>query len=234
MSLQVYGLVIEAFGDKFKKHIPELLEMLETSLNISLELFESTTAVIESNGDDSMNIDIDIDWELPHITRPYINLNRLETIEDFKELIKNLLKIDNSLIPDANYCSMFNDKVQELLKTESFKKIIKQIFDFSADSSSQSNSNDGWGPADKFDDNNSWNWESQSAAYQKEFETKSYNNYKASDDVNASDGYYNNDRYKTSDNWKKKAAEFEAELELRGTDNYNNKNHSNYKSISKR
>ncbi|CAJ0754803.1 22090_t:CDS:1, partial [Entrophospora sp. SA101] len=52
MSLQVYGLVIEAFGDKFKKHIPELLEMLETSLNISLELFESTTAVIESNGDD--------------------------------------------------------------------------------------------------------------------------------------------------------------------------------------
>ncbi|CAJ0748630.1 23895_t:CDS:2 [Entrophospora sp. SA101] len=71
--------------------------------------------------------------ELPHITRPYINLNRLETIEDFKELIKNLLKIDNSLIPDANYCSMFNDKVQELLKTESFKKIIKQIFDFSAD-----------------------------------------------------------------------------------------------------
>nr|CAG8462811.1 15738_t:CDS:10 [Entrophospora candida] len=34
MSLQVYGLVIEAFGDKFKKHIPELLEMLETSLNI--------------------------------------------------------------------------------------------------------------------------------------------------------------------------------------------------------
>ncbi|CAJ0643974.1 14581_t:CDS:10 [Entrophospora sp. SA101] len=64
MSLQVYGLVIEAFGDKFKKHIPELLEMLETSLNISLELFESTTAVIESNGDDSMNIDIDIDWEV--------------------------------------------------------------------------------------------------------------------------------------------------------------------------
>ncbi|CAJ0748635.1 23900_t:CDS:2, partial [Entrophospora sp. SA101] len=84
-------------------------------------------------------------------------------------------------------------------------------------SSSQSNSNDGWGPADKFDDNNSWNWESQSAAYQKEFETKSYNNYKASDDVNA------------SDDWKKKAAEFEAELELRGTDNYNNKNHSNYR-----
>nr|CAG8475308.1 12127_t:CDS:2 [Entrophospora candida] len=50
--------------------------------------------------------------ELPHITRPYINLNRLETIEDFKELIKNLLKIDNSLIPDANYCNVFNDKVQ--------------------------------------------------------------------------------------------------------------------------
>ncbi|CAG8576266.1 3030_t:CDS:10 [Funneliformis caledonium] len=61
MTVQVYGLVIEAFGDKFKKHIFELLDILEKALNISRQVLEQLEEIAKD--DDSMTID-NVDWEL--------------------------------------------------------------------------------------------------------------------------------------------------------------------------
>ncbi|CAI2171430.1 13286_t:CDS:10 [Funneliformis geosporum] len=61
MAVQVYGLVIEAFGDKFKKHIFELLDILEKALNICRQVLEQLEEIAKE--DDSITID-SADWEL--------------------------------------------------------------------------------------------------------------------------------------------------------------------------
>ncbi|GBB97092.1 hypothetical protein RclHR1_02910020 [Rhizophagus clarus] len=75
MAVQVYGLVIEAFGDKFKKHIPELLDILEKALNISQQVSEQLEE--HANQDDLITID-NVDWEIGYYT-----------LNTFTKLVKN-------------------------------------------------------------------------------------------------------------------------------------------------
>ncbi|RIA94698.1 hypothetical protein C1645_709313 [Glomus cerebriforme] len=65
MAVQVYGLIIEAFGDKFKKHILELLDILEKALSISQQVSEQLEK--HANEDDSITID-NVDWEIGYYT----------------------------------------------------------------------------------------------------------------------------------------------------------------------
>uniref|UniRef100_U9SZI5 Uncharacterized protein n=1 Tax=Rhizophagus irregularis (strain DAOM 181602 / DAOM 197198 / MUCL 43194) TaxID=747089 RepID=U9SZI5_RHIID len=76
MAVQVYGLVIEVFGDKFKKHIPELLDILEKALNISQQVSEQLNQ--HANEDDLITTIDSVDWEIGYYT-----------LNTFIKLVKN-------------------------------------------------------------------------------------------------------------------------------------------------
>ncbi|CAG8442214.1 6253_t:CDS:10 [Scutellospora calospora] len=65
MAVQIYGLVIEAFDDKFKRHIPELLDILGIALQSSSQIMDQLAC--SNDGDDNDQVEdmiIDVDWEI--------------------------------------------------------------------------------------------------------------------------------------------------------------------------
>ncbi|CAG8689010.1 3431_t:CDS:2, partial [Acaulospora morrowiae] len=63
----------------------------------------------------------------------HIDIDRPESIDRFSEVIKVILRLDEDVIGDAEYCRMFNENVEDLLEEESFKTIVHQIFNASTD-----------------------------------------------------------------------------------------------------
>ncbi|CAG8662600.1 123_t:CDS:2, partial [Dentiscutata heterogama] len=55
------------------------------------------------------------------------------TIENFAEIIKNCLMIDETIVDNTEYCHEFNEKIEELFDDESFYNLISQTFNFSTD-----------------------------------------------------------------------------------------------------
>ncbi|CAG8668326.1 8263_t:CDS:2, partial [Acaulospora morrowiae] len=64
MAVQVYGLVIETFGERFKKHITELLDVLRNALISSKQVLEQLETITSDNEDKHDNIVDNADWEL--------------------------------------------------------------------------------------------------------------------------------------------------------------------------
>ncbi|CAG8499255.1 840_t:CDS:10 [Diversispora eburnea] len=67
ISVQIYGLIIESFGDKFKSHISKLLDILKNALISSkqiLEQLESLNSNIEDNNENNEYLVDSVDWEL--------------------------------------------------------------------------------------------------------------------------------------------------------------------------
>ncbi|CAG8782598.1 28065_t:CDS:2, partial [Dentiscutata erythropus] len=62
MAVQIYGLVIEAFDDKFKKYIPELLNILNSALQSSLRIMEQLSNDTSDHQENDMLVDVD--WEI--------------------------------------------------------------------------------------------------------------------------------------------------------------------------
>ncbi|CAG8692427.1 33598_t:CDS:2, partial [Racocetra persica] len=64
MAVQIYGLVIEAFEDRFKKHIPELLNILDIALQSSSQVMDQLVRSSNDTGDNQEDMMVDVDWEI--------------------------------------------------------------------------------------------------------------------------------------------------------------------------
>ncbi|CAG8449551.1 3302_t:CDS:10 [Cetraspora pellucida] len=64
MAVQIYGLVIEAFEDRFKKHIPELLNILDLALQSSSQVMEQLVDSSNDASDNQEDMMVDVDWEI--------------------------------------------------------------------------------------------------------------------------------------------------------------------------
>ncbi|CAG8559924.1 1468_t:CDS:2, partial [Racocetra fulgida] len=64
MAVQIYGLVIEAFEDRFKKHIPELLNILDIALQSSSQVMDQLVHSSNDAGDNQEDMMVDVDWEI--------------------------------------------------------------------------------------------------------------------------------------------------------------------------
>ncbi|CAG8566606.1 10867_t:CDS:2, partial [Cetraspora pellucida] len=63
----------------------------------------------------------------------HIDIDRPCNIENFIEIVKNCLMINETIVDDAEYCQTFNEKIEELFDDETFYNLVIQTFNFSTD-----------------------------------------------------------------------------------------------------